>query len=53
MVGFSVVARSEARGLFALAAVSPAKGGLACAGAAHKRRATVVACVHRSPFGTR
>jgi|GEM_PF-2686012 len=37
----------QAHGFFALAAVSPAKGGLACAGAAHKRRAAVAACVHR------
>jgi len=39
--------------ILSLAAVSPAKGGLACAGAAHKRRATLVACVIRSSFGTR
>jgi len=43
----------QAHGFFALAAASPAKGALACAGAANKRRATVVACVHRGPFGTR
>jgi len=35
----------------ALAAAPRAKGALACAGAAHKRRATVVACVHPPLMG--
>ena len=40
--------RSHSSGrFFSLAAVSRPNGALACAGAAHKRRATVVACVHR------